>query len=264
MFDRGGQLFGEQWHRLRVNARSEAEVAAFYNSTDIEIFELMEWHASVEAGKSFGPLNYLITGEVAQACGWGRSYLDFGSGIGSSAIVFAAGGFDVTLADISDPLLAFARSRMNRRGLSATYLDLKVDSLPSDRFDVVTCFDVIEHTVKPLEILKQIRRAMKPGGYLVINNVDDAIAHEDTEHPMHIMHDRHLWRRFRGLGFAVDRWGLPKAWSRISGSSVFVLQKIARPMLTNRLISFYDVRIPDAVKERAKPGRLLRALAGER
>jgi 2-polyprenyl-3-methyl-5-hydroxy-6-metoxy-1,4-benzoquinol methylase len=254
IWERAGQLFADHWHQSRVNSSSEQSVVAFYNSTDLEIVELMEWHASVETGRleepSYGPLNYLVTLEVAKACGWRRSYLDFGSGIGSSAILFAKAGWDVTLADVSTPLLQFARQRLERRGLRATYVDLKTERLPSDRFDVVTCFDVIEHTVKPLDTLRQIRRALKPGGYLVLNNADDVIAHEDAERPMHIMHDRHLWKRLRGLGFEMDRWQLPKAWMRVNGQAVYVLRKVERPALTNRLIGFYDARVPDAVKER--------------
>ncbi len=264
MWEWGGQLFAEHWHQSGIDPRSQADVTAFYNSTDVEIVELMEWHASVETGKSLIPLHYLVTREAAEASGWGRSYLDFGSGIGSSAIVFAQAGFDVTLADISDPLRSFARSRMERRALRATYIDLKSEQLPSDRFDVVTCFDVIEHTVDPLEVLRQIRRALKPGGYLILNNADDVIAHEDAERPMHIMHDRHLWKRLRGLGFEMDRWHLPKAWARINGEPVYVLRKVERPAMANWLIGVYDVRIPEAIKERLRLGKLLRTLAGER
>src|SRR5262249_47148424 len=78
-----------------------------------------EWHST-------DPIHYrtLIVRDFA-AARRGRACLDYGSGIGSDALVFADAGFEVTLADISDLLLAFAAFRCRRRGFTVHTIDLK-------------------------------------------------------------------------------------------------------------------------------------------
>jgi 2-polyprenyl-3-methyl-5-hydroxy-6-metoxy-1,4-benzoquinol methylase len=66
-------------------------------------------------------------------------------------MVLADAGFDVTVADISDVLLAFAAWRLRRRGYPVRTIDLKRESLPPDGFDLVACFDVLEHIPRPLD-----------------------------------------------------------------------------------------------------------------
>ncbi len=48
---------------------------------------------------------------------------------------------------------------------------------PSDAFDVVTCWHVLEHAADPHRIIEEIRRVLKPGGRLVFAtpNLDDHI-----------------------------------------------------------------------------------------
>jgi len=44
--------------------------------------------------------------------------------------------------------------------------------LPDDAFDVVTLWDVLEHTPDPQAVLKECRRVLRPGGLLVVNYPD--------------------------------------------------------------------------------------------
>lgn len=45
-------------------------------------------------------------------------------------------------------------------------------SLPAAEFDVVTLWDVLEHTPDPRAVLKECRRVIKPGGLLLVNYPD--------------------------------------------------------------------------------------------
>lgn len=49
---------------------------------------------------------------------------------------------------------------------------------PSDFFDVVTMWDVLEHTTDPFSTLKEVNRIMKKGGVLIVNfpNIGDFLA----------------------------------------------------------------------------------------
>ena len=160
------------------NPADEQSVVRFYNEAESELFELIGWHAS-------DPIHYrtLIVRDLALGRS-GRVHLDYGSGIGNDALVFAAAGFDVTLADISDCLLAFAAWRCRRRGYSVRTVDLKREHLPREAFDVVVCFDVLEHIPNPLKIVRTIRRSMRGEALLVFH----APFADDPEHPMHVVH----------------------------------------------------------------------------
>jgi SAM-dependent methyltransferase len=186
-----GLRFRDEWARAIENPADHARVTAFYNQSDTELFELIEWHAS-------DPIHYrtLIVRDLALASA-GRLCLDYGSGIGSDALVFGQAGFTVTLADISDCLLAFAAFRCRKRGIAVRTIDLKRESLPEGAFDVVLCLDVLEHIPEPLPVVRTIRRAMREQGTLVIH----APFGDDPEHPMHVVHHDVVTPQMRSLGF---------------------------------------------------------------
>src|SRR5262249_31341833 len=144
--------------------RTSEQIVGFYQSTRSYLFEHVWWHITdVETNAS----NVAIL-EYANRRG-AREYLDFGSGVGSSAILFAKQGFHVTLADVSRTMLDFARWRIERRGIQVEYIDLNHQALPRNRFDFITAVDVCEHLADPSKELKQISRALIPGGSLVFN-----------------------------------------------------------------------------------------------
>ena len=183
--------FREEWRRSVDDSNDPAMLTVFYNQSDTELFELIEWHAS-------DPIHYrtLIVRDYALDRA-GREYLDYGSGIGSDALVFGDAGFRVTLADISDLLLAFAAFRCRARGFAVRTIDLKRESLPDDRFDVVFCLDVLEHIPEPLAVVRTVRRTMRDRGLFVVH----APFGEDPERPMHVVHRDVVTPRMRSLGF---------------------------------------------------------------
>ena len=186
-----GDRFRQEWLQTVGESMDEEKLTEFYNRSDTELFELIEWHAS-------DPIHYrtLTLRDLAMKRP-GRSYLDYGSGIGSDAVAFAEAGFDVTLADISDILLGFAAFRCRKRGARVRTIDLKSGSLPSNAFDVAVCFDVLEHIPKPISVVRSIRSAMRSDGLVAIH----APFGKDDEHPMHVVHKDVVTPRMRSLGF---------------------------------------------------------------
>ena len=169
----------------------ERAVTAFYNESTTELFDLARWHAEDSIH-----CRTLVCADIA-ARQSGRACLDYGSGIGSDALAFATAGFEVTLADVSTPLLAFAKWRCERRGFQVRTIDLKVDPVPRARFDAVVCFDVLEHIHRPLRTLDKIHASMRNGGLLFVH----APFGEDPERPMHVVHDDVVTPRMRSVGF---------------------------------------------------------------
>ena len=183
--------FTDEWQARVPDASDERAVTRFYNDSKTEVFDLANWHAT-------DPIHTraVICADIASQRP-GRRYLDFGSGIGSDALVFAAAGFEITLADVAEPLLAFAKWRCERRGIRVRTIDLKQRQPERHAFDVVVCFDVLEHVHRPLRTLDVISRSLSPGGLLFMH----APFGEDAERPMHVVHEDVVTPRMHTVGF---------------------------------------------------------------
>jgi SAM-dependent methyltransferase len=198
----GDDNVAEEWREQHVDPTDRNAVEAFYDQSVGYLFELMQWH-TLDADN--GPLAYVVALRFAERhdC---HEYLDFGSGVGSGALLFARHGFDVTLADISSTMLQFARSRLARRGVSAAFIDLKEEQLPRERYGIVTAMDVWEHLVDPVETARDVAAALKPGGFLF----GRFAAEPDARTPQHILFDfEPTFRQFERDGLAcvwTDDW----------------------------------------------------------
>jgi 2-polyprenyl-3-methyl-5-hydroxy-6-metoxy-1,4-benzoquinol methylase len=177
---------------------SRQAIERFYDENEGHIFDLMWWHTLRD---DTSPLAYVNALDLARSRE-GRRYLDFGSGVGSGAILFARHGFAVSLADISSSLLDFARSRLARRGIEASDIDLKAAALPDHAFDFITAMDVFEHLTDPVATVDRLAAALTPGGYIF----GRFAAEPDEERPQHIVFDfGPTLARFEELGF-VEAW----------------------------------------------------------
>jgi SAM-dependent methyltransferase len=178
----------------RVQAVETRQVEHYYDTANHYIDELMWWHTLTEDNS---PLAYVAALEFALLADC-RVYLDFGSGVGSGALLFASHGFDVTLADISSVMLSFCGYRFAKRGRRASLVDLKEAILPEATFDFVTAMDVFEHLVDPVRTVDALDRCLRPGGYIY----GRFAAETDRERPQHIVLDfQPVFDRFAQLGF---------------------------------------------------------------
>ena len=94
--------------------------------------------------------------------------LDVGCGDGGFMLLAAAQGYVTTGFDYDERVVAQAR-RKGLRDVHAMEFSAFCASRRSEEFDIVTLFDVLEHTPEPAWFLGEIRRLLKPGGYLAVN-----------------------------------------------------------------------------------------------
>lgn len=144
------------------------QIANFYASADSWSFDLM-WFAYLQTTGYAYPTGVVIMEEVALP--EHASILDFGSGVGTSAQLFAARGHDVTLADVSLPLLNFAKWRLDARGVPAKYVELPAD-MPADCFDAITATDTLAHVPDIAATARRLHTALRAGGLLIVNAFD--------------------------------------------------------------------------------------------
>lgn len=173
------EVLGGEWHD-HIDPQRRESIESFYESTTY-IYDLMGWHSLRD---DTGPLAYVLGLEIARDRGV-RTCLDFGSGVGSGALMFTLAGIQMSLADISRTLLDFAQWRFHQRRLPAAFLHLREDPLPEDHFDMILAMDVFEHLTDPVTTVEQLWRALRPGGLLFARiQVEDA-----GTHPQHIVRD---------------------------------------------------------------------------
>lgn len=114
--------------------------------------------------------------------------------------------FDKIVAVQTGPLA----DRCREAGADTVITDLMDESTTDDRFDVVTCFEVIEHTFDPHAFLRLIKERLRPGGLLVMScpNVAGFDIVELGSHSDSIDHEHLNYFTLQSLRILLERSGL--------------------------------------------------------
>ncbi|MBD3239008.1 MAG: methyltransferase domain-containing protein [Chitinivibrionales bacterium] len=135
----------------------------------------------------------------------------FEYGCGTGLLSFALQPYlgDITLADSSAGMLEVAREKIaqtNASGMSPLHIDLAVDPVPDERYDLVYTLMTLHH-VRPLErVLANLATLLLPGGYLCIADLDteDGSFHGEQFDGHHGFDRRELGEKLTRLGLQVD------------------------------------------------------------
>lgn len=162
----------------------------------------------------------------------GDRILDFGAGSGISAIPFAYAGCQVDAIDITQETPAFIGARhdpvlyqdtVNQQKTFWPYLERAFPGasfqhykntipFPDATFKAIMAFGVLEHIPDTLHapVIKELRRVLKPGGYLFISYLPRKLALcEWVAIALRYYHHERLWgdreaKRFlKGKGFDI-------------------------------------------------------------
>ena len=134
------------------------------NKPFIDFLELEETSSVLEVGSGLG----ILAGGVARVAARGEVY-----GVEYSPDQLAQ-------AEVSAPNLHLVQG------------DAHELEFEDDRFDVVYCRYVLEHVADPLQVLKEMRRVLKPGGKVFVQENNILV---NTFYPECPRFDR-LWRQF--------------------------------------------------------------------
>jgi len=150
--------------------------------------------------------------------------LDVGCGMGEFLRLARARGWRVSGTELS-PYAVRAAAAL---GLTVSEGEIWEAALPSDAFDVVTCWHVLEHAADPRRIVEEAHRVLGPGGWLVLAtpNLEDRIFRaayrlargraaplfEPDERELHLFHfsPRTLGRLVGAVGFEVVEIGFDR------------------------------------------------------
>ena len=157
-----------------------AEIRARFD-TDVERF------SSLETGQQAAPDSPVCMELVAEAAAVStasvRTTLDIGCGAGNYSVrmLQRRPGLDVTLLDLSRPMLDRAATRVREAGaasVEAVQGDVREVDLGEARFDVVLAAVVLHHLREEAEwaaTFERIHRALRPGGsFWIVDLVEQA------------------------------------------------------------------------------------------
>lgn len=105
----------------------------------------------------------------------GAHVLDVGTGGGLAADALARRGATVTAIDAAPDMLKTASLHAKAEGLEINFELASAEEwveTHAETYDLVTCFEMIEHVPDPDRTLKALGRLVRPGGSLVISTIN--------------------------------------------------------------------------------------------
>jgi len=109
-----------------------------------------------------------LLGLVKEAARPGSSVLDIAAAQGNFSLRLAEAGYEVTWNDLRGELADYVRLKHEIGTLH--FLEGNVFELAeTETYDIVLLAEVIEHVAHPDELLRKVRRLMRPGGALVLS-----------------------------------------------------------------------------------------------
>lgn len=111
---------------------------------------------------------YLIACTLAQ----GKTVLDIASGEGYGSAMLSNTAQKVIGVDISKEAVKYASQKYSLPNLSYRQGDATQIPIENHSVDMVTSFETIEHHDHHVEMLKEIRRVLRPGGLLLMSSPD--------------------------------------------------------------------------------------------
>lgn len=154
----------DEWER--ADRDTDDGLLEFYRSTQSWIYDTVWYHAQQCLGAQF-PQSVAIAYSLRDR--QPGQMLDFGAGPGSTGLYFHHLGWQVSMADISTTMQAFAKWRFEQRAIPATFYDMSQQELPGNTFDLITAIDVVAHIRDWEYQLARVRHALKEGGLFIFN-----------------------------------------------------------------------------------------------
>ena len=115
---------------------------------------------------------YITTHMMDRYIQSGDTILDIGGGPGHYTIHYAKQGHEVTLFDLSEENVHFAKKKARQYGVKITALQgnaLDLSQFADDTFDVVFLMGPLYHLMNEenrVQAIQEAKRVLKPGGYL--------------------------------------------------------------------------------------------------
>lgn len=180
-----------------------------------------------------------------------RRILDLGCGMGGTSVALALAGAFPLAFEYNPAYCAITRLRAARYNLDLPVVNGAGENLPfaDASFDLVICWDVLEHVQNPEQLLAELARVIRPGGRVLITAIN-RFAWRDPHYHMPVLNwlprplaEAVIAQRGRGKGGAAfsDR-------QRLSEMHYYTI-----PGFT-RLAARHGFRVGDIGEDRVRRG----------
>lgn len=148
------------------------------DEAEIRKFETLaaRWWDPEGEFKSLHAINPLRVNYISQQLNLaGKAVLDIGCGGGILAEAMAHHGANVTAIDLADASLAVARLHQIESKLNIDYRGISTEQLAikePQKYDLVTCLEMLEHVPSPAAIVQACHDLVKPGGTVIFSTVN--------------------------------------------------------------------------------------------
>ena len=109
-----------------------------------------------------------------------KDVLDLACGEGYGSFLMSRTARSVTGVDISDEAVRHASENYKKSNLKFNRGSASALDLPDASFDVVVSFETIEHLAEQEEMITEIRRVLRPEGFLVISSPNRPVYSEES------------------------------------------------------------------------------------
>ncbi|MGB0714017.1 MAG: methyltransferase domain-containing protein [Gammaproteobacteria bacterium] len=172
-----------------------------------------------------------------------RYLLEIGCGVGAETrhLLDRWPGLTIHGIDISEAQLSAARAYLGgdvaEGRVSLSRMDARSLALPDDRFDLAMTIWVLEHVPDPEAILRELLRVLRPGGRIILNEVNNNSFRFEPHNPV-----------------VQDWWEAFNAFQRDIGADPFIGQHL--PAIARR-VGFGEIHaeVVPAVSSLREPGR---------
>ena len=146
----------------------DQEACGTYQSVVGDLQELSpEWFASVERHRyAMEPFIHTIA-QFPTHCG--KTVLEVGVGAGTDHLQWARAGAVCYGVDLTQRAIDTTQAHLALHGLRSNLQRIDAETLPfpDGYFDVVYSWGVIHHSAHPEQIIREIRRVLRPGGRFI-------------------------------------------------------------------------------------------------
>ena len=105
----------------------------------------------------------------------GKKILDVGCGGGILSESLANEGADVTGIDQGDRVIKIAKLHAKESGIKVKYKHINIEDFyknTDERFDVITCLEMLEHVPDPNSVINTCSKLLMPGGKIYFSTIN--------------------------------------------------------------------------------------------